>query len=70
MTTAIRTAGVVVSTLCARGLAGDDALKGGEEGGRDTLYGGPGDDHLYLTDQTRQNVTVRGCETVTTTPIN
>jgi Ca2+-binding RTX toxin-like protein len=49
--------------------------------GNDTIYAvylftrsvidcGPGNDLLFLTDETRQNVTIRGCEKIVTTPIN
>jgi Ca2+-binding RTX toxin-like protein len=49
---------------------GDDTVRAVYLFSRSTIDCGPGDDHVYLTDQTRQNVRITSCEKITTTPIN
>ncbi|RNL81457.1 hypothetical protein EFL95_00935 [Nocardioides marmorisolisilvae] len=53
----------------AYGGPGDDTIRGVYLFSRSLIDCGPGHDHLYLTDTTKPSVTVRSCETVTTTPV-
>jgi len=53
----------------AYGGPGNDTIRGVYLFSRSLVDCGPGRDHLYLSDTTRPYVTVRSCETVTTTPV-
>jgi len=59
----------LVESGSAYGGPGDDTIRGVYLFSRSLIDCGPGRDHLYLTDTTRPSVTVRNCETVTTTPV-
>ncbi|MFL6171827.1 MAG: hypothetical protein ACJ716_02940 [Marmoricola sp.] len=60
----------LVESGSAYGGPGDDTIRGVYLFSRSLIDCGPGRDHLYLTDTTEAYVTVRSCETVTTTPVD